>query len=306
MVAIMSDVNTIQSISVPDTIQRVAVSSETGRLRSVIIGTADNWRIVDDEIINETQKHTYHSANPPQRDSLKQQLQSLADTLSGLGVQVLRPQPVAGVNDQLMPRDIGFVVDNTFVITRMLHAARKREWLGIDTIIDRMAAERIIKVPAPHIIEGGDVIVDKGAIYVGVGQRSNEDGVRYIQAQFPHYDVVPVYLKEVAQGEDVLHLDCGFVPVGNHHALIYRDGMKAIPQRLLDTYDLIDITREEQQTLATNVLSVDKHTVISRDTSTRINALLRERSLTVIELAYNQLVMTGGSFRCTSLPLHRE
>ena len=113
-------------------------------------------------------------------------------------------------------------------------------------------------------------------------------------------------MRGLHHGEDVLHLDCSFLPVGDGHALIYPGGMREIPAAVRDTYELIEVTREEQQRLGTNVLSIDPYTVVSQPTSTRINAEMRERGIEVIEVPYSEPPKTGGSFRCCTLPLHRR
>jgi N-dimethylarginine dimethylaminohydrolase len=81
--------------------------------------------------------------------------------------------------------------------------------------------------------------------------------------------------------------------------------MRDIPAAVRDTYELVEVTREEQQMLGTNVLSLDPWTVISQPTSQRINAEMRERGIEVIEVPYSEPPKTGGSFRCCTLPLHR-
>jgi N-dimethylarginine dimethylaminohydrolase len=117
---------------------------------------------------------------------------------------------------------------------------------------------------------------------------------------------VPVNLNGLDDGEDVLHLDCSFLPVGDGQALIYQDGIRDVPAALRETYDLIPVTRDEQQMLGTNVLSLSPDTVVSRLASTRINAEMRKRGINVIELPYSEPPKTGGSFRCCTLPLHRS
>lgn len=281
------------------------VNSETGLLKSVILGYPDNFHHIPPEIINETQKRTYYGDNPPTRENLIAQMDEFRRVMEANGVQVLRPRPVSNVPDQLMPRDIGVVIDDIFVVSRMAKKSRQDEWLGIANLIDGFDQKRVIYVPEPAIVEGGDVIVDRGVIFVGIGQRTNEAGFRFLAQQFPHYRVVPVYLKLVSEGEDVLHLDCAFVPVGKHHALIYPDGLECVPDILRQMYHWIEVTRDEQQSLAPNVLSLSPEIVVSRPDMTRVNAELRAAGLKVIEVLYDDPPKTGGSFRCSTLPLRR-
>ena len=284
----------------------LCVTSETGRLRSVIIGYPDNFHQVPPAIINETQKQYYFGPNRPTRQQVMAELNGFKATLAQHQVEVLQPVPLAGVPDQLMTRDIGVVIGDTFVVTQMARQSRRDEWLGLLPILDKIGTQRIVKVPDGIVLEGGDVIVDNGRIFVGLSQRTGADGAAFLAGTFPQFEVVPVPLKQLADGEDVLHLDCSFVPVGPGHALIYPAGLAEMPPAIAEQYALIEVTKAEQQILATNVLSISPTQVIARQQAARVNAEMRQRGLTVIELPFNDPPKTGGSFRCCSLPLWRD
>lgn len=282
----------------------VSVHSETGRLRQVIIGYADNFDLAHAEIINETQKQYYFGQNAPQLEALKDQVAQLVACLEAQGVEVFRPRPLPNVPDQIMTRDIGVTIGNCFVVSRMAYHSRQNEWQGITHLLDQIP--HVLFVPEPAVIEGGDIVVDKGRILVGLSQRTNAAGVQWLTQQFPEYEVVPVPLKQIEDGENVLHLDCAFVPVGENHALIYPAGFREIPAVLSQNYHFIEVTRAEQDGLGTNVLSISPTQVISRHRATRINQELEKIGLQVLPLVFDEAPKTGGSFRCASLPLWRE
>lgn len=285
---------------------KLCVTSETGRLRAVVIGYPDNFLKVPPEIINETQKLYYFGADCPTRERVMAELGGLKQTLLCHGIEVFQPEPLDGVPDQLMTRDIGVVIGDTFVVTQMARDSRRDEWLGLLPLLDRLRTQRIIKVPDDVVLEGGDVVVDDGRIFVGLSQRTGPDGAAYLASRFPHFEVIPVPLKQLADGENVLHLDCSFVPVGRRSALIYPDGLAEVPPALAEAYDWIEVTRAEQAMLATNVLSISPTQVIARPQASRVNAELRRHGLEVIELPFDDPPKTGGSFRCCSLPLWRD
>jgi len=70
-------------------------------------------------------------------------------------------------------------------------------------------------------------------------------------------------------------------------------------------YDLIDVTEEEQFTLGTNVLSIGQKQIISMPTNQQVNSALRTRGYHVIEVAFDEIIKSGGSFRCCTLPVLR-
>ena len=134
----------------------VWVNSETGRLRSVIIGYPDSF--VLPAPIN--QKHTiYHDEHPerPTRDRLRPEFDRFRAALESCGVEVLQPVPVDDVPDQLTPRDIGFVIGDTFVVASMATACRKEEWRGVQGVLEQIPEGNILWTPESVVLEGGDV-----------------------------------------------------------------------------------------------------------------------------------------------------
>lgn len=252
-------------------------------------------------MINASQRAFYPTAQAPTAQSLKPELDWLGALLSSNGVHVERPRTIPGIKDQLTPRDIGFVIGDTFFVSNMSHPSRREEWRGIEELLKRQPALKVVHFPDDATVEGGDIIVDRDCVFVGTGNRTNDRAVAFLQgvlAQSP-FKVVPVPLADCT-----LHLDCSFNPLGEH-ALIYPAGLSEIPPEL-HRYNWIVATDEEQRELAVNVLMLSPDTVISRDTSVRLNRLMAERGLRVYAVPFDETPKTGGSFRCAVLPLRRE
>jgi N-dimethylarginine dimethylaminohydrolase len=284
----------------------VFVDSETAPLRSVLVGYPDNFLQVDAEIINESQRQWYDGPDAPTPAAVTEQLNGFIDTLTARGVAVHQPHPLPYLPDQMMTRDIGVVIGDTFVVTTMAAKSRRHEWRGYAHLFEHFPEHvKVLFGPEDLVIEGGDIVVDRGKVFVGIGQRTTLAGAAWLMQLVPGYEIVPVNLNGLEDGEDVLHLDCSFLPVGDGYALIYPGGMRDIPAALRESYELIEVSRDEQQMLGTNVLSLSPDCVISRDDSVRINSEMRARGIEVIELPYSEPPKTGGSFRCCTLPLHR-
>lgn len=282
--------------------------SETGKLISVVIGFPDNMMLGGPrEIINLTQQESLRNGLIPTPERTIAEFVEFKGVLEAHGVSVLMPHYV-DVQEQIYTRDIGFVVGKTFFVSGMAKAARKPEIAGIQHIIDGFSPENVVHIPEGMTIEGGDVIVDKGVVYIGVGQRTESKAIDFMCEQLKDsgLQVEPIYIKQPNDGEDSLHLDCTFMPVGDGYALIYPEAMKNIPESMRHNYQWIIVTREEQGNLGTNVLSLSPTTVLSRNSSTRLNDEMRRAGIEVIELTFDQAPLNGGSFRCCSLPLKRE
>lgn len=284
--------------------------NETDTLEQLIIGRYDTYSSEPAYIerVNRAQEECL-----PSYQQLQEEIDAFHNTLQQEGIEVLIPDPVGKfVYDQLTPRDIGVTIGQKFLLCNMFHKSRRYESAGIFKYIDKKSDnEPEILIPdSPDIlIEGGDIIVDKKRIFVGLTERTNKEGFKYLQKTFKNeFEIIPIKVKSRQEGEDILHLDCMFNPVGKRHALIYEEGFKNLPAAIHSNYNLIPITRKEQKELVLNLLSLSKTKVINRKhtKAERINSMLRDIGIEVIELPFNAVTSTGGSFRCSSLPLRRN
>ena len=286
------------------------IANEYDRLTHVVMGTGlgyhRNAALV--EVVNETQKSTFNAGAFPTEETLLPEFENFKSALRENGVHVYQPKlaPEA-VQDQTCPRDIGFVIGDVLVIASMSVRSREEEIKGISHLFDLWQGE-ILHAPENAFIEGGDVIIDQGRIFVGIGQRTGFAGLEFLQAKFgDKYQIIPMPCRSLADGEDVLHLDCTFQPLGLGHALIYPDGLETIPPEISNNYTLIPVSRLEADALATNILSIKPDTLIARTAPVcaRVNNELRKHGYKVIEVQFDLVPSTGGSFRCATLPVRR-
>jgi len=283
--------------------------NETDTLKTVIIG---RWEGFHEEEAYTTFLDDSPRDDYPTADELKPEFEAFQKALEDHGVEVLIPEHVGNfLYDQLTPRDVATVIGNKMVICNMAKRSRKYEVTGIFPLISDFTGQEpmLLIPPVECLIEGGDVMIDKGRLIVGLSQRTNIKGYEWLLDTFTdQMEVIPVYLTDLKKEENILHLDCAFNPVGENSALIYEDGIKPIPNFFEKEYDLIKVNKKEQQALATNVFSVSKDLVIARDhpQSKRTVEEMRKRGIEVIEIPFDGAPVTGGSLRCCTLPLIRE
>lgn len=290
---------------------RLAVADEFAPLRHVVMGRGAGYHrdAAKVEVVNETHRRTLAARGHPTEAQVVAEFAGFRAVLERAGVDVHIPDLAPdSVQDQTCPRDIGFVIGDTFVAAGMRNASRVAEIEGIAALLAACAGPRAA-VPEGVCLEGGDVIVAGRDIFVGCGQRSDPEGAAFLRARFgATHAVHAVPTRPLTEGQDVLHLDCAFQPLGRGHALIYPEGLAEIPAPMRERFDWIEITREEAAALATNILSVAPDHIIARDNPAcaRVNGLLRQAGYRVDEVAFDAVPSTGGSFRCATLPLRRE
>ncbi len=287
------------------------VQSEYGPLQHAVVGTARGYHrdAAHVDVVNSTQRRTVDAGGHPTEAMLLPEFRAFVAAMERAGVTVHEPVLAPeSVQDQTCPRDIGFVIGDTFVEAGMRHASRIEEIEAVRHILDDFEGPAL-RVPEGVALEGGDVIVDGEHLFVGYGQRSDAAGVDFLREQFgDRFEVVPLPTRWGGPEEDVLHLDCTFNPLGLGHALIYPNGLAELPDVLRTRFDWIEVSKEEADCLASNVLSVTPDTVIARagDVCARVNGELRAAGYRVIEVSFDGVPGTGGSFRCATLPLRRE
>lgn len=271
-------------------------NSEYDTLQQVIVCEPKFMKIK--EVINEVQQK-YAEQNIDIWKAMKQH-QNFTDELMNHGVEVIRLSCDASFPEQVFTRDIGFTVGNRVFISEMASSIRS----GEEEILQRWMERR--GYPAQKIslgsIEGGDVIVDRDRLFVGVSGRTNEQAIDALEAQLPDTTVI-----RVPFDKKYLHLDCVFNILSPTHALIFKQALSEdVYKELATLFTLIDVDEEEQFTMGTNVLSIGHGKVFSLPTNTNINEKMRQAGYRVIEVDFSEIIKSGGSFRCCTMPLSRN
>ena len=300
-----------------------SIKNETSRLRKVVLGLADDFGEVpafSDAYDPKSKEHILNGTFPTQ-ENVSIQLQKLEQALLKYDVEVLRPSNVEGVN-QIFARDIGIVIDNTFVVPNII-IERRKELEALTSIIEQIPVEQILRAPDNVRMEGGDVMPWNKLLFVGYSKKSdfdkykvsrtNEAGVDFLKINFPARRVIALELKksDTDAKENALHLDCIFQPIGTDKAIVYKEGFKyesdyKIIENIFGADNLIHISKEEMYHMNSNIFSVDQDIIISNTSFTRLNAILRELEFTVEEVSYDEVSKMEGLFRCSTLPLVRD
>jgi N-dimethylarginine dimethylaminohydrolase len=138
-------------------------------------------------------------------------------------------------------------------------------------------------------------------VFVGIGERTDPAGAAALQAILGAGYAVHV----LQLAPRILHLDVVLNLLPGNLVLIYPSGLRDVPDRLRRAYELVEVTADEQDRLATNVLSLDERTVVADERHERVASILANRGLDVRMLPFAETTKIGGSFRCSTLPLVR-
>nr|WP_093215832.1 arginine deiminase family protein [Sediminibacillus albus] len=249
------------------------------------------------EIINETQRH-YIGENINVNKAVDQH-EAFIKVLEEQGADVIKLQPHKKLNEQVFTRDIGFCINDQLFLSEMNNHIRGDE---LTVLREQLASSGIPYIqPFKHSIEGGDVLVDQNIVWVGISKRTSRKAANALNKQLPDYQVKPLPIHK-----DILHLDCALNILSPKWAIAYPGAFQAEDyQQLKNQYHIIEVSPEEQFTMGTNVLSIGGGKVISLPQNSGVNEKMRKAGFTVIEVEFSEIIKSGGSFRCCSLPILR-
>ena len=301
---------------------KLFVKNETSRLKSVLLGNANNiekkpniYQTYDPLSIINLKKGTY-----PKKNDLIKELDSYKKALEINGVDVYELDSVPNCN-QIFARDIGFVIGDYFFVSNIL-PLRHKEINGLNSMIKKIDNSKIVKLNTNIHIEGGDIILDNDYIFVGyynkddyekqITARTNLNAVKFLQKKFTNKKVKAFELrKSIADpSKNALHLDCCFQPLGDSLAVISRDGFSNLKdyEWLIKYYgkeNVLDLNKKEMSLMMCNFLSISKNKVISDIRFTKLNSWLKSKKIKTIEINLKEISKQGGLFRCATLPLER-
>lgn len=298
------------------------VNNETSRLLAVVLGTAkSNGHAPKLEECYDPKSRENVLANtyPTEIDMVKE-LNELEDVLIKHKVKVYRPEVINDYN-QIFSRDIGFVIDDSFIIANIL-PERSNEIFAIQKVLDLVPKNKIIELPENCHVEGGDVILHNDYIFIGIYDgddysnlktaRTNNRAIEFLKKKFPAKKIFSFELikSDLEPSKNALHLDCCLQPVGN-------DKLVACPDAFLkrDQYEwlinhfgkenILEISLNEMSEMKCNFFSIDTNIVVSEKSFSNLNSWLRGFGILVEEINYKEISKQGGLLRCSTLPLKR-
>lgn len=278
----------------------VYVTSEFGRLNEVIVSyTPENAQIKEKYAINDVAKKNVNNIDPI---AFKDEYNLFVGTLIDHDVRVVHTNAIGQEGKSaIFTRDPGFVFGDTFNIGRLKQPQR-----GYETDSMRQISmgnfSKDLTDEEDAFLEGGDIIfIGDRKIAVGIGQRTNDKGLRKLQRAYPDYAFIAVPHQE-------LHLDVLFTMVGYKKCLA---DVTRLPDEFVrflkkEGYEIILGDPEEQVSLGCNVVCLENNQVIAVKENARTNQRLRDHGVTVVDVSMPNVVKWGGGPRCMTCPTNRD
>jgi N-dimethylarginine dimethylaminohydrolase len=289
----------------------IDVGSEYGRLRSVLMCRANPYPArrnlrgdltgLDLPAVHQLLRWRHDRYDV---DRVHRQQDAFIDLLRTRGVEVLLAENRTGIVSQHYTRDIGFAVDDVFVVARPRRDFRQRELAGIRALTTRMSRVAYLDMGT---IEGGDVMLHDDLVLVGRGEETSADGVDALRWALTRHGIDREIVTLEFAHRGVIHLDDELNIIAPGLALAHLDSFTPPSRAWIESHlDVVEVTDRELRELRVNALAIAPGTVVVEQGSRRIADILATRGMDVLPLDYSEINKLPGSFRCTTCPLRRD
>ena len=277
-------------------------SNEFSKLRIAILCPPTHFEIR--KPINVIQAKWYELGRGPDPVKGIHQYEVFKNTLIREGVTVWEIPPSKKYTYQVFTRDICVIANNGAIIANLKFDPRKGEEKEVVKELETRGIAVSFIFEDPAILEGGDFVsIDHENVLLGVGDRTNEEALERLRVFQPSIKFHPVYLPK-----DFLHLDVVLNIVSGNIALAYLPALADDTISLLESqrFRIIEVSSEEQETMATNALAIGNNKVIAAASNGQANEIMKKEGLEVIEIDMSEILKGGGGPRCMTLPVLRE
>ena len=302
----------------------ISCCNEYDSLKKVVVGDAThaNWPLYDPVFGQESQKTLWKETPVPSGpvpqwiiDQSNQDLQTLADTLVSLGVEVVRPDPLNfQVHDGLYnycPRDRLIVHGDIIIDPAMMYPCRNMELQCYHDILQQAAD--VITMPRDQdmILDAANVLrVAKNQWLFLESASGNRKAYDWLCEQLPNVDI------ELCNFYSGVHIDSTIVVLRNGLVMLNSSRVSADTcPKMFDGWRKIwveDVVAQDfyqypyaSKWIAMNMLVVDPHTVIVDQDQVELIKTLQSHQFKVIPLKLRHSRTLGGGFHCVTLDLIR-
>jgi N-dimethylarginine dimethylaminohydrolase len=284
--------------------------SEVGRLTHVLLKRPEAAFLSQAHLNKSWEEYGYLGC--PDYELAVEEYSAFEDLLRATvpNISCLGEDPPAGL-DSLYVRDALLMTDRGAVVLNMGKTQRRAEPKAAGGSLPGIGIPVLGEIRAPGCVEGGDVVwFDRGTLAVGLGYRTNAEGIRQLRNLLADFvnEIVVVPLPHWKGPGDVLHLMSLISPLDFDLSLVFSPLLPvSFREWLIDrSIKLLEVPEQEFPSMGGNVLAVAPRDVIMLSGNPRTRGELEAAGVTVREYAGSQISQLGsGGPTCLTRPLCR-
>lgn len=232
---------------------------------------------------------THLAREPIDLQRARTQHRQYEELLVELGCKLIKLPAEPNLPDSVFVEDTAVVLDELAVITRPGAESRRAE---TDSVADVLKQHRkLFYIEPPGTLDGGDVLQVGKSLYVGLSQRSNQQGIEQLREILSVFG----YTVKAVTLHDCLHLKSAVTQVAEDRLLINNRWVDA---KAFGTARFIDVAPTEP--FAANAVRIGK-VLIYPEAFSKTRELLESYGIIVQTVNASELAKAEGGVTCCSL-----
>ncbi|MGD2048823.1 MAG: arginine deiminase family protein [Chloroflexota bacterium] len=220
---------------------------------------------------------------------LLQQHTDYINVLRSIGLEVIVLEALPGYPDAYFVEDAAVITPDVAVITNPGAPSRQGEERALGPLLARY--RETARIQAPGTVEGGDVLMVGDHFFVGISERTNEEGAR----QLGHILEMYGHSWQPVAVADGLHLKSSVNVVGEDTLLLTEEYAGRA-----EFQGFNQIVLDPAEEYASNTLWIDDHLLMPAGFP-RTKSRLVELGLDIVELDVGEIRKMDGGLTCMSL-----
>ncbi len=211
-----------------------------------------------------------------------------AQTLSELGIDLVRLSPIEQFPDSCFVEDTAVIIGDIAIICRLKPASRSGEADEIGEVLKEY--KEVFHINRPAFLEGGDILLTHDKVYIGRSGRSDDNGINQLRDILRESrDLIPVDI------EDALHLKsvCTLI---DEETLLIREGARF--KGIFKGFRFIEAPHEERN--ASSILSIHGKIIMPMGYPVTKNRIM-EIGYEVTEIDISEFEKGDGGVTCLSV-----
>ena len=230
---------------------------------------------------------------------------------NGIEIHCLPSDDITSL-DSIYTHDPCLVSNSGVILCSMGKDLRRKEPGMISNYFESLAIPIIGRISSPGKLEGGDIVwIDNRTVAVGVGYRSNFEGIMQLKQILSDDidEIIPVHLPHWTGPADCLHLMSNVSPIDENLFLVYS---KLLPvsfrEYLLSRkIKLIEVPDEEYESMGCNVLAIAPRKVIMIEGNNITKKYLEDEGVEIFTYPGLEISNKGaGGPTCLTRPFLRS
>lgn len=220
----------------------------------------------------------------------KEQHRHYVKRLTGAGYSIERLAADEACPDCVFVEDTAVILGEVAVVTRPGAESRRSEVAAVAGFLEKRF--EMAQIEEPGTVDGGDVMIVDGKVYVGESARTNRDGIAQLASITAEQGLELIPVRVVG----MLHLKSAVVPVGDQTVVVTPG---AVDEVVLDGLRIVHEADRERGWFSALPL-IDGNVLVSAsapDTSREVASL----GYAVIPVEISEILAANGGLTCMSI-----